>query len=246
MTNQPARLSEYDRWISGTSPSAIYIRWAMGPIGQWAVNTPLMKVHQHLMMKPEHRWLDIGAGRGSLVRFIGSRVGFRQAPVALDFSRAVLRLGRSDQRGAGQQAALTQGTATALPFRDASFHVVTCGHLVKHLDDDELAAFLTEVRRVLIPGGLALIWEFAPTGDALLDRWNRFVLSPAVREQHMRTTRDLMQAARTAGYELVRDARLRPFLAPPIPRASVFIGRAPEGWAPDRDPPKHGEPGHVH
>lgn len=246
MTNEPARQTEYDRWVSGVSPSAIYIRWAMGPMGQWAVNTPLMKVHQHLMMKPDQRWLDIGGGRGSLARFIDSRVGFKKAPVVLDFSRAVLTLGREDQRGARQQAALAQGTATTLPFRSASFDFVTCGHLVKHLDDDELAAFLAEVRRVLVPGGLAVIWEFGPTGSDLLDRWNRFVLSTGVHDQRLRSTRELMQAAKDAGYELVRNANLRPFLTPPIPRASIFIGKAPEGWSGAQEPPRHGEPGHVH
>lgn len=245
MTTEPTRRTEYDRWVSGASLSAIVFRWGLGPLGQWLVNTPLMKVHQHLMMKPEQRWLDIGAGRGTLTRFIASRVGFQQAPVALDFSRAVLRLARDDQRGGRPQAALTQAIATLLPFPNATFHVVTCGHLVKHLSEEELATFLVEVRRVLIPGGLALIWDFAPSGSALLDRWNRFVLSTGVHDQHFRTTRQLMQAATAAGYELVRDARLRPFLAPPIPRASVFIGKAPEGWA-QREEIPHGEPGHVH
>jgi len=246
MSNEPARRTEYDHWIAGASLSAIVFRWGLSALGQWVVNTPLMKVHQHLMMKPDQRWLDIGAGRGTLARFIESRVGFHKAPVALDFSRAVLRLARDDQRGGGPQAALLQATATRLPFPDATFNVVTCGHLVKHLDDTELTTFLAEVRRVLVPGGLALLWDFAPTGDARLDAWNRRVLSTGVHEQHFRTTRELMAAATATGYELVRDARLRPFFAPPIPRASVFIGKAPEGWTADAEPPRHGEPGHVH
>ncbi len=227
---QMRHLGEYDRWIAGNGLSAIAVRWAMGATGQWAVNTPLMKVHQHLMMKPHHRWLDVGAGRGSLIRFIDSRVPFERAPVAFDFSREVLRLGRHDQRGLERGAAFAQGAATTLPFRNETFDFVTCGHLVKHLTDAELDTFLLEVRRVLTGGGLALIWEFSTTGDERLDRWNRFVLSTGTSDLRLRSTRDLMQRAKDAGYELVRDARLRPFVMPPIPRASIFIGKAPEGW----------------
>jgi len=231
------RLAEYDRWLASPSPSAIAFRWMMGATGQWAVNTPLMKLHQHLMMQPKHRWLDIGSGRGALLRFIDSRVGFQRAPVGLDGSRELLRIARDDQRGAEHIAALTQGTATTLPFRDESFDFVTCGHLVKHLTDAELDTFLLEVRRVLVGGGLAVIWDFAPTGGERLDRWNRFVLSTGVHDLQLRGTRDLMQHATANGYELVRDARLRPFIVPPIPRASIFIGKAPEGWhGPDNDP----------
>jgi SAM-dependent methyltransferase len=229
--HEPIRRGQYDRWIGGASVSAIAIRWLMGPVGQWVVNTPLMKVHQHLMMQPHHRWLDVGAGRGSLLRFIDSRVRFDHAPVGLDFSRAVLRLGRRDQRGLERTAAFAQGAATALPFPDATFDFVTCGHLVKHLNDEELATFLAEVRRVLVGGGLAIIWDFAPTGSDHLDAWNSFVLSPGVPAPQLRSTDTLMRAANDAGFELVRNARLRPFLVPPIPRASMFIGKAPEGWA---------------
>ena len=39
-----------------------------------------------------------------------------------------------------------------------------------------------------------------------------------------------------AGFDWVDNAHLRPFLFPPIPRTSVLIGKAPEGW-PDRTGP---------
>ncbi len=230
------RRTEYDRWLTRPSLSAVAVRWAMGTLGQWAVNTPLMRLPEHFGLKADQRWLDIGCGRGALLRFIDARVGFDRAPVGLDFSTAALRLAREDAGGAMMSGSgtpgLAQGSATALPFEDESFHLVTCGYVVKHLADAELDAMLAEVRRVLVGGGLALIWEFAPTGSARLDAWNRRVLSAGVRAPHLRSVSTLLAHARAAGYEHVRNAQLRPFLLPPIPRASMLIGKAPEGWRP--------------
>ncbi len=234
MTTPPPeakRRTEYDRWLNRPGLSSLAIRWAMSTAGQWAVNTPLMRIPEHFDLKPDQRWLDIGCGRGALLRFIDSRVRFDRAPVGLDFSAAALRLARADAEGrAGPE--LAQGTATALPFEDESFHLVTCGYLVKHLADAELDAMLVEVRRVLVGGGLALIWEFAPTGSARLDAWNRWVLSRGVGDPQLRPVRTLLAHATAAGYEHVRNAQLRPFLLPPIPRASMLIGKAPAGWRP--------------
>lgn len=44
---------------------------------------------------------------------------------------------------------------TALPFDDASFDVLIASHILEHIPDDHLA--LTEIRRVLRPGGRALL-----------------------------------------------------------------------------------------
>jgi ubiquinone/menaquinone biosynthesis C-methylase UbiE len=224
------RQREYDRAFRGNGIGPMVLRWALSTVGQWATNTPLMRLPEHFNLRPDQRWLDVACGRGALLRWGGARVGFDRAPVGIDFSRAALRLARRDSLEARTPPALAQATATALPFRDGSFDLVTCGYMVKHLTDSELAAFLEEVRRVLTGGGLALIWEYAPTGDAGLDAWNKRLLGAEVSEPHLRSTRTLLRAAASAGYEFSRDAHLRPFLLPPIPRASILIGKAPSGW----------------
>jgi ubiquinone/menaquinone biosynthesis C-methylase UbiE len=196
------------------------------------INTPLMRLSDELRLRPEQRWLDVGCGRAALLRFIDSRVRFEHPPVGVDFSAEALRIARRDAEASTRPLLLAQGSATALPFADESFDVVTCGYMLKHLTDDELPLFLSEVRRILGGGGVALLWDYAPSGSAALDRWNTSLLGAAVREPRLRSTGTLMRAARAAGYDLVRNARLRPFLFPPMPRASVFIGKAPEGWAP--------------
>ena len=44
---------------------------------------------------------------------------------------------------------------TALPFDDATFHVVLCSHVLEHVEDEQRA--LAEIRRVLRPGGWAAL-----------------------------------------------------------------------------------------
>jgi SAM-dependent methyltransferase len=228
---QADRGREYERWLSGRSLSGAAIRGAMSAPGQWLVSTPLLRLPEQLRLQPEQRWLDIGCGRGALLRLLDERLGFTEPPVGIDFSAAALRLARRDLARDRPRVRLARASATALPFADRSFELVTAGYLLKHLDDAELATALVELRRVLAPGGLALLWEFAPSGSARLDRWNERWLSPAVRAPRLRSTRALLAAGRRAGFDLARPARLRPFLLPPIPRASVLLGRAPDGWA---------------
>jgi ubiquinone/menaquinone biosynthesis C-methylase UbiE len=230
MTDELQREREYERWIRGPGLNSAFIRWAMTAPGQWTVNTPLMKLPENLALQREQRWLDVGCGRGTLLRLTDQRVGFDRPPVGVDFSPSALRLARRDAKSAGNQVALAAGTATALPFAEQSFDLVTCGYLIKHLTDEELATFLAEVRRVLTGGGLVLLWEFAPSGSDLLDAWNRRWLGANVRHPRLRSTSTLLRRAREAGFEFTRDAVLRPFLFPPMPRASILAGRAPESW----------------
>lgn len=231
--NETRRGGEYERWIGGRDLHSAVIRWVMTAPGQWAVNSPLMKLPENLALRREQRWLDIGCGRGTLLRLVDQRVGFETPPTGVDFSMEALRLARQDARQHRHELRLAGGTATALPFQDQSFDLITCGYLIKHLTDAELDRFLGEVRRVLAGGGLALLWEFAPSGSRRLDAWNRRVLGPRVHDPILRSTSTLLEHAERTGFEFTRDAVLRPFFFPPIPRASILVGRAPEGWQPN-------------
>jgi len=224
---QAKRAAEYERWLGSSSLSARSIRWWMGPLGQWFANAPLYRLKANLKLDRTVRLLDIGVGRGTVMRMLDDALECDRAPVGLDVSRTALRLAAADEENPDRGAGLVQGSATALPFADGSFNLVLCGHLVKHLEDDDLRALFIEVRRVLEPGGLALIWEFGPTGHRALDAWNARRLSSGVRHPRLRSTNTLRRLAEESGFTFTRDADLRPFLLPPIPRASILIGRPP-------------------
>ena len=94
--------------------------------------------------------LDVGCGTGANLLMLsqyGHAEGVDVSPDALSFCR---------DRGLYQ---VRQGAAEKLPYADASFDLVTALDVVEHLDDD--LAGLKEFRRVLRPGGRALL--FVPT-----------------------------------------------------------------------------------
>src|SRR5687768_13550562 len=118
------RRLEYERFFAASSLGGHILRWALGPAGQWVINTPLMRMPEEMRMRPAQRWLDVGCGRASLLRFVDERMHFDHAPVGIDFSTAALGLARDDSRGS--RPALACATATALPFADSTFDLVTC------------------------------------------------------------------------------------------------------------------------
>ena len=223
-----ARLQEYERFLRGPGLGATVMRWLMGPQGAFVVNGPLLRLPEELGLEPQLRVLDIGCGRASVLRSLDEQVRFERAPVGLDFSRAMLSLAQRDETRSRRSMALVQGSATALPLAGQAFDLVLCGYVAKHLDDDRLRGLLDEIWRVLAPAGLALIWEFAPTGRAALDAWNARWISRRVRAPRLRSSRTLLTFAERAGSPFAIEAGLRPFLLPPIPRASILFGRPPE------------------
>ncbi len=94
--------------------------------------------------------LNIGVGSGALER-LGLEKGIEM--YALDpGEKAIERLRKNFGMGERAQA----GYAQAMPFGDGSFDTVVMSEVLEHLDDEVLAASLTEVWRVLKPGGFLL------------------------------------------------------------------------------------------
>ncbi|HSE32392.1 MAG TPA: methyltransferase domain-containing protein [Pyrinomonadaceae bacterium] len=96
------------------------------------------------------RILDVGCGTGANLLLL-SRYGEAEGVDISDDALAFCR-----ERGLEK---VKSGSAEQLPYEDASFDLVTALDVVEHLDDD--LAGLKEMRRVLRPGGRALV--FVPT-----------------------------------------------------------------------------------
>jgi SAM-dependent methyltransferase len=92
------------------------------------------------------RILDVGCGTGTMVGHLGrygDAGGVEASPEAVAFCH---------ERGV---PGVVQATGETLPFADASFDLVTALDVIEHIEDDGQA--LREMRRVLEPGGRALI-----------------------------------------------------------------------------------------
>lgn len=218
-----------DRWLEHAPLGRLHAILTSVP-GALVYNPPAFKLHEELRLHPANRLLDIGCGRGALLSLLTARVAFQQPPMGLDVSRHTLT-------EAPSEAGFVQARPEVLPFRDETFDIVTCGYVSQFLDDDALQALLREIRRTLTLGGIALLWDFAPTRSPILDCFHVNVLSLlGHRSAVTRSYTTLSAAALQAGFEWVSNAHLRPFLLPPIPRVSLVIGKAPLGWCSGQSP----------
>ena len=111
------------------------------------------------------RVLDLAGGTGDLARLFARRVGAGGMVVHTDINHAMLAAGRDKLIDAGRALPTVQCNAEALPFRDRAFDCVSIAFGLRNVTRKERA--LGEMRRVLKPGGSALILEFSRVHEAL-------------------------------------------------------------------------------
>lgn len=111
-------------------------------------------------IQPGQRILDIGCGTGTLVVLI-RRLFSQVEAVGLDPDpRALNRAARKAKR-AGVSIHLDQGFSDRLPHQNASFDRVFSSFMFHHLDEQGRERTLSEVVRVLKPGGSFHMLDFA-------------------------------------------------------------------------------------
>jgi ubiquinone/menaquinone biosynthesis C-methylase UbiE len=135
--------------------------------------------------------VDIGAGPGGLAAALAQQLpDARVTTVDIDAAMATLAAARMAREGIDDRVHISIGDVAALPLADDSVDLVTSSFSVHHWPD--AAAGFAEVRRVLRPGGRAIIYD-------LPDWWGRF-------ETHAPRLTD---AAMAGGFRDVRSSQLR-------------------------------------
>jgi 2-polyprenyl-3-methyl-5-hydroxy-6-metoxy-1,4-benzoquinol methylase len=103
-------------------------------------------------VRPGARVLDAGCGSGKVAIPL-ARAGYRVAGMDL------VREGILEMRGRGEFDLVT-GDVRSLPFKEESFDAVVCYDVLQHLLEPERVKAAEEIRRVLMPGGIAFIEVF--------------------------------------------------------------------------------------
>ena len=118
------------------------------------------EVHSHLPKRDDLRLLDLATGTGDQVIAM-TRAGGVGSAVGMDMSVEMLAIGREKvaEAGLSEVISMENGDATALPFDDDSFDAVTISFGIRNVVHVDKA--LAEMRRILRPGGRAIILEFS-------------------------------------------------------------------------------------
>ena len=153
--------------------------------------------------------------------------------VALDPSPVLLRLANKRISDALVSVSLLQASAEQLPLADAAFDTVVMTWTLCSIPDP--VAALSEMRRVLKPGGQLLFVEHGLSPEPGVARWQRW-LTPCWSHIgggcHLnRKTDDLIGAA---GFSL--DTLDTGYIKGPKPWSFMYQGRATRGWGPGRSP----------
>jgi 2-polyprenyl-6-hydroxyphenyl methylase / 3-demethylubiquinone-9 3-methyltransferase len=100
---------------------------------------------------PGKRVLDLGCGGG----FMAEALAARGAEVTgIDPAAGAIAIATRHAAASGRKIRYLTGTGEAIPLADASLDIVVCVDVLEHVTD--LDRVLTEVARVLKPGGLFL------------------------------------------------------------------------------------------
>ena len=103
--------------------------------------------------------LDLAGGTGDMARLFHARAGDSGIVIHTDINGAMLAEVRDKLLNAGIALPTVQCNAEALPFKSASFDCVSIAFGLRNVTRKEMA--LAEMRRVLKPGGTALVLEFS-------------------------------------------------------------------------------------
>ena len=122
--------------------------------------------------------VDVGAGTGLLTLPLAQRVDLVWA---IDIAPSMCEYLRTKAASAGlSNISVSVGSAASLPLVDESVDVVVSNYCFHHLDDAGKERALTEVARVLRPGG-RLVFGDMMFGVGLADRRDREVVVAKVR-----------------------------------------------------------------
>jgi arsenite methyltransferase len=123
--------------------------------------------------------LDAGCGVGSFLPLLADLVGHEGRVTAIDIDSDNIQQSKQlvQRFQLEHSIRVVEGKVTSLLFEDNTFDAVWCANVTQYLADDEFAAALNEMIRVVKPGGLIAVkefdmtaWQYQPSDPYLMFR----------------------------------------------------------------------------
>jgi SAM-dependent methyltransferase len=195
----------YEKGLAARGPFGWYMRWYLRRRRPIEVPTILQAVGAG----PYPRVLDAGCGTGLRLADMYRRGHRRRSLAGVDVSTMMAQETRDRLAGVvgpGTRVRVENCSAVELPFDDKTFDLLMANAIVKHLDEERFARFLSEAHRVLASGGRISIWDF---GRPLFKLPDVKVDNPALEMKNLRTSEVLMQRLTEAGFTQTGPYKVR-------------------------------------
>ena len=131
----------------------------------------LSEAFAYAEVKPGMQVLDVGCGRGEILRHV-TRLGARA--YGIDYAEVAVQLSREATKNEAAPVGVYRTDAKRLPYPDGLFDRALMFDVVEHLYPWELHTSLSDIHRVLKPGGMIVV-HTAP------NRWYDQYAYPLVR-----------------------------------------------------------------
>ena len=155
------------------------------------------------LIKPGDSVLDVGCGTGEVTIVAKKRTGNGNV-YGIDPAPEMIAVARKKAARKGLDIDFRVGVIEALPFPDSSIDVVTSSLMMHHLPEDLKPRGLTEIYRVLKPGGRLLIADLMrPTGSFL----NHLLIAFTRHGRLRQGIEDLQSLLKNAGFRQITQPK---------------------------------------
>jgi ubiquinone/menaquinone biosynthesis C-methylase UbiE len=148
----------------------------------------------------------------------------------IDASPAMLAIARRRATDLGMHADLTEGDAQALPFASASFDTVICTLSLCCIPGDKAA--ITEMHRVLRPGGRLILLDHVASGNRLVRAGQRLLERLTLRAAGEYQTRHPLPHVIEAGFVIEHSQRLKAGIVERVSAVKPATGGSTEAAMP--------------